>query len=93
MNLETVVLLTHGGRLVVTTRREGDHAFRCSVFEVNGQEDEARSYRMISEGFEAVTCLEAQTDAYNYARRVYPALSDQMKKPPYLIWGGPTLSI
>jgi hypothetical protein len=32
--------------------------------------------------------LEAQTGAYNYAKRVYPAFADRMKKPPYLIWRG-----
>jgi len=93
MNLETVVLLADGLRLVVSTQREGDSAFRCSVFEVNALEDEPLAYRDISDRFEALTCLEAQTDAYNYVKRVYPAFADQMKKPPYLIWSGPSRSL
>lgn len=47
------------------------------------------AYRVVFDGFEVVTCLEAQTGAYNYAMRVYSAFADQMKKPPYLIWRGP----
>jgi hypothetical protein len=88
---ESLVVLPHGLRLVVSTLREEDQAFRCSVFEANVREEEEEmlSYRVISDGFEAVTCLEAQTGAYNYAMRVYPAFADQMKKPPYLIWRGP----
>ena len=86
---ESLVVLPHGLRLVVSTLREEDQAFRCSVFEANVREEEMLSYRVISDGFEAVTCLEAQTGAYNYAMRVYAAFADQMKKPPYLIWRGP----
>lgn len=89
MNPESVVLLAHGLRLVVSTLQEEDQAFRCRVFEVNVREEVPLAYRVISDGFEAVTCLEAQTGAYNYAKRVYPAFADRMKKPPYLIWPGP----
>jgi len=89
MNPESVVVLAHGLCLVVSTLREEDQAFRCSVFEVNVREEVPLDYRVISDGFEAVTCLEAQTGAYNYAKRVYPAFADRMKKPPYLIWRGP----
>jgi hypothetical protein len=90
MNPESVVLLAHGLRLVVSTLQEEDQAFRCRVFEVNVREEVPLAYRVISDGFEAVTCLEAQTGAYNYAKRVYPAFADRMKKPPYLIWPGPS---
>ena len=89
MNPDSVVVLAHGLCLVVSTLREEDQAFRCSVFEVNVQGAVPLAYRVISDGFEAVTCLEAQTGAYNYAKRVYPAFADRMKKPPYLIWRGP----
>lgn len=86
------MILTQGSRLFVSTQREGDHAFRCSIVESQFPEGEVLSCRIISEGFEGVTCLEAQTDAYHYARRLYPAFADQMKKPPYLIWNGPSLA-
>ena len=56
--------------------------------QVNAGEAPPLAYRVISEGFEAVTCLEAQAGFYNYAKRVYPAFVDRMKKPPYLIWRG-----
>jgi hypothetical protein len=89
MNPELVVVLAHGLCLAVSTLREEDQAFRCSVFEVNDRKEAPTAYRVISDGFEALTCLEAQTNAYIYAKRVYPAFADRMKKPPYLIWRGP----
>ena len=39
MNPESVVVLAHGLRLVVSTLWEEDQAFRCSVFEVNVREE------------------------------------------------------
>lgn len=89
MNLETMVALSHGVSLVVSTHREGENAFHCRVIEVNTSEKESLAYRVVSDGFEAMTCMEAQTDAYNYAMRVYPDFAERMKKPPYLIGGGP----
>jgi len=83
------VVLAHGLRLVVSTLQENEQAFRCSVFEGNVREEEPLAYRAIPDGFEALTCLEAQTAAYNYAKRVYSAFADRMKKPSYLIWRGP----
>lgn len=92
MNMDTVVVLTHGARLMVSTQHESDHAFRCEIFESNANEKDPLTCRIISPGFEAATCLEAQTAAYHYARRLYPTFADQMKKPPYLIWKGPSLA-
>lgn len=89
MNPESVVVLALGLHLVVSTLRKEDQAFRCSVFEANVRKEPSLAYRVISDGFEALTCLEAQIGAYNYATRVYPAFADQMEKPPYLIWSGP----
>ena len=82
------MVLAHGLRLVVSTLQEDGQAFRCSVFEGNVREEEPLAYRVISNGFEALTCLEAQAAAYNYAKRVYPAFADRMKKPSYLVWRG-----
>ncbi|MDH5427693.1 MAG: hypothetical protein OEZ57_03695 [Nitrospirota bacterium] len=90
---ESLVVLAHGLRLVVSTQREDDKAFRCGVFEANAREEEMQAYRVISEGFGSMTCLEAQTGAYDYAQRIYPDFADQMKKPPYLIWRGPVTSL
>jgi len=90
MNPESVVVLAHGLRLLEPTLREEDQAFRCSVFEVNAREEAPLAYRVISDGFEALTCLETQNSAYNYAKRAYPAFADRMKKPPYLIWHDPS---
>jgi hypothetical protein len=61
------VVLAHGLRLVESTLREEDQTFRCSVFEGNVREEAPLAYRVISDGVEALTCLEAQIGAYNYA--------------------------
>jgi hypothetical protein len=79
INPESVVVLAHGQRLVVSTLREEDQAFRCSVFEVHVREAPSLAYRVISDGFEALTCLEAQPGAYSYAKRAYPTFADRMK--------------
>ena len=89
MNRDMLVELTQGLRLFVSTQREGTHVFRCAIIETKFPEGETLECRIVSEGFERVTCLEAQTDAYDYARRIYPTFADEMKKPPYLIWSGP----
>ena len=89
MSLETIVQLAPGKRLVMSTQRKEGDTFRCSVFEINERQKTPDSFRLVSDGFEAMTCLEAQTAAYRYVQRIYPAYSDQMKNPPYLIWGGP----
>jgi hypothetical protein len=39
MKPESVVVLAHGLRLVVSTLQEGEQAFRCSVFEGNAREE------------------------------------------------------
>ena len=90
MNPESVVVFAHGLRLLEPPLWEEDQAFRCSVFEVNAREEAPLAYRVICDGFEALTCLEAQTGAYNYAKRAYPAFADRMKKPPYLFWHDPS---
>lgn len=74
----------------MSTLRVEDQAFRCSVFESNVREEKEMLFsQVISDGFEAGTCLEAHTGVDNYTMRVYPAFADQMEKPPYLILGGP----
>jgi len=34
--------------------------------------------------------MRAQAYAYEHAAQLYPRTSHMMKKPPYLIWRGPT---
>jgi hypothetical protein len=92
MNRDTVVELSQGARLFVSTQREGEHGFRCAIIESHSPDGEIVNCRIISDGFEGVTCLQAQTDAYQYARRLYPNFAEQMKNPPYLIWNGPSVA-
>lgn len=44
---ESRVVLPHGLRLVVSTLREEDQVFRCSVLEGNVREAEMLAYRVI----------------------------------------------
>ena len=92
MNRDTVVVLTPVSGLFVSTQRDGNHAFRCAIIEGTFPEGDYLNCRIVSEGFEGETCLAAQTDAYDYAKRVYPTFADQMKRPPYLIWSGPSVA-
>ncbi len=93
MDVDTLLCVASELGLVITTQRQGDHAFRCHILEIDLGQKEQDSFRLIADGFEAGTCLEAQTHAYHYAQRLYPARADQMKKPPYLIWGGPSIHL
>jgi hypothetical protein len=52
--------------------------------------DDGAAFEMISTHLEASTCISAQEHAYNYAVRLYPRSAESMKKPPYLIWAGPS---
>ena len=47
---ESLVVLAHGLRLVVSTLREENQAFRCSVFEANVREAEPLAYRVFPMG-------------------------------------------
>ncbi len=82
MHADTLMYVTSEVGFVISTQRQGDQAFQCRIFEIAMPQKEANPLRLISEGFEAVTCLEAQTHAYHYVQRIYPMRAEQLKKPP-----------
>ncbi|MDR4493175.1 MAG: hypothetical protein AB7P17_12160 [Nitrospirales bacterium] len=45
-------------------QREGNHVFRCSIVELDSNEGDLSDCRVISDGLDGGTYLEAQTAAY-----------------------------
>jgi hypothetical protein len=87
-NVEPMATFGDGSELIVSTTRAGDEGFRCELY-VSRDYEERLECRVAPACVEARTCLEAQERAYLYAMHLYPTVGSDMKKPPYLIWGGP----
>jgi hypothetical protein len=92
MNFDPLAIFPNGSQLVVSTQHTGHDSFTCELFEAKPGAQDCWELRMVSNHFEGATCLAAQTIAYDYAKRVYPTSSVQMKEPPYLIWVGPGIT-
>jgi len=90
INVDPLVTFSDGSHLLISTHcsKEGD--FSCALFTAIIAADDGAQFRMVSNHLEAPTCLAAQEHAYGYALRHYPHAAELMKKPPYLIWHGPT---
>ena len=93
INLDPLVTFSDGSQLLISTQcsKEGD--FSCALYMAVIAADDSAAFRMISSHLEAATCLGAQEYAYGHAAQLYPRVVEQMKKPPYLIWHGPTAQI
>ncbi|MGH7230963.1 MAG: hypothetical protein ACREJU_06325 [Nitrospiraceae bacterium] len=91
MNVDPMTTFQDGSRLILSTQYVGEANFRCELYVSTGCNREQMELRLVSGyAFEAATCREAQEQAYVYALRLYPDSVTHMKKPPYLIWNGPT---
>ena len=55
-------------------------------------EDDHADFQVISNHLSAPTCQSAQAHAYDYAIRHFPR-AEALKKPPYLIWAGPSSAV
>jgi hypothetical protein len=90
LNLEPLMTFSDGSYLAISTEcsKEGD--FSCSVYTVVETDDHTDFRNVASHLLSAPTCLTAQEQAYSYALRLYPDAGEAMKKPPYLIWHGPS---
>lgn len=94
MNIDPVMTFQDGSRLLVSTKYIGDANFKCELYVSTHCDENKLELRMVSPySIEATTCREAQEKAYFHAVRLYPQASVDMKKPPYLIWQGPTIPI
>lgn len=89
INFDPIATFSNGSQLVVSTQHTDHDSFTCELFEANQSPQGRWDLRTISNHLEASTCLAAQTIAYDYAKRLYPASGVEMKQPPYLIWLGP----
>ncbi|HET8579506.1 MAG TPA: hypothetical protein VFL31_00760 [Nitrospiraceae bacterium] len=92
MNLDPLATFPDGSQLLVSTQSSREGRFTCELYVASPGTEGSVSLRVISNHYEASTCLEAQEIAYSQAQRLYPGTADGMKKPPYLIWHGPVLS-
>jgi hypothetical protein len=94
MNIDPMMTFQDGSFLLISTKYIGDANFKCELY-VSTQCDENKvDLRMVSPySIEAATCREAQEKAYSHALRLYPNATCGIKKPPYLIWQGPAVSI
>jgi hypothetical protein len=89
-NLDPILTFSDGSHLLVSTASSKEGSFSCALFLATIAADDRGAFRVISSHLEAATCLIAQENAYNHAQRLYPRAAETMKKPPYLIWPGPT---
>ncbi|MEE9148388.1 MAG: hypothetical protein V3U27_13415 [Candidatus Tectomicrobia bacterium] len=90
MNVDPVATLADGSRLLVSTQYSKERSFTCELYLASPGCEGRPDLRSVSDHLEASTCLRAQEIAYGYAQRLYPGIADGMKKPPYLIWQGPS---
>lgn len=93
MNVDPLTTFSDGSQLLVSTRSSREGRFSCELYVSSPGEKESVNLRVVSNHYEASTCLEAQGIAYSQAQRLYPGTADGMKKPPYLIWQGPVPSM
>ncbi|MGQ0811234.1 MAG: hypothetical protein ACT4OO_08415 [Nitrospiraceae bacterium] len=90
LNTDPLITLSDGSQLLISTQYSQEGSFACLLYVANLGAEDRLDLRLISNPPGASTCLEAQEIAYSYARRLYPGVAGGMKKPPYLIWRGPT---
>jgi hypothetical protein len=90
LNMDPLATLPDGSQLLVSTQSSREGRFTCELYVSSSGEDGSVGLRVVSNYFEAATCLQAQEIAYIQAQRLYPGTADRMKKPPYLVWQGPT---
>lgn len=94
MNVEPLMTLLDGSQLVVSTQYLGEGRFKCQLYvSVPCNSDNIDMRLVHASELEASTCREAQDSAYSHAMRLYPEAASGIKKPPYLIWQGPSPSL
>ena len=91
MNVDPLTTFADGSRLLVSTQSSKEGSFTCELFIAQPDQAERLDLQVVSSQLVAETCLAAQEIAYRSATRLYPATAITMKKPPYLIWHGPSM--
>lgn len=90
MNVDPMVTFSDGTRLLISTQSSREGSFTCELFVAKPDLADHLDLRAVSHPVEGQTCLDAQEGAYRSATRLYPDTADHIKRPPYLIWHGPT---
>lgn len=90
LNLDPLHVFPDGSYLVVSTECSKDGVFSCTLYNAAVTEDDAAAFRLLSNHLGSSTCLGAQEHAYDHAMRLFPHAAGTLKKPPYLVWHGPT---
>ena len=90
LNIDPLFTFPDGSQLVISTQCSKEGSFSCALYTVLISAHERMVYRIVSSHLRAETCLSAQGYAYEHAVQLYPRTADKMKKPPYLIWHGPS---
>ncbi len=93
LNLDPLLTFEDGSHLVVSTHCSKDGQFSCALYNAVVAADDGAAFRMVSNPLGAMTCLAAQENAYYHAVQLFPRGADSMKKPPYLIWHGPQVTV
>jgi hypothetical protein len=90
INLDPLMTFPDGSHLVVSTQcsKEGD--FSCALYNAVVAQNDGAAFKIVSNHLGATTCLGAQEQAYDHAVQLFSGVGGTMKKPPYLIWSGPS---
>ncbi len=88
-NRDPIATFSDGSHLLVSTQHSKEGSFSCELYMASPGFEGCWDLRVVSDYFEASTCLQAQEFAYSCAQRLYPGTAVMMKRPPYLIWLGP----
>ncbi len=89
MNLDPLLTFPDGSQLVVSTQHTGEGVFVCELFVSRTTYNSQNELDSVSAHMQGPSTREAQDFAYRSAQRLYPDTTDDIKKPPYLIWSGP----
>ncbi len=89
INLDPLITFPDGSQLVVSTKHSGEGIFVCELFVARREFNSQWELDSVSAHLEAPSTKEAQDSAYRSAQDLYPKTTDEIKKPPYLIWDGP----
>ncbi len=92
INLDPLMTFPDGSHLVISTQYSAHGDFSCALYCAVVGNDDRVAFRVLSSHFTASTCMSVQASAYNHALQIYPGSAAVMKKPPYLIWHGPSSS-
>lgn len=88
---DPITTLPDGSQILISTNYSKENGFICELYMANPDRQGQMNFKAVSGHFYGSTCLEAQEFAYGTAQHQFPKSAVELKKPPYLMWKGPTL--